>query len=476
MNVPAGLLQKDRFYTTKILLKKPRITIITHMNILGIIAEFNPLHTGHEYLMQNLRRETGAEFCVAVMSGDYVQRGEPAFFSKFLRTRAALSCGADLVLELPLSVSTGSAEYFAQGAVSLLSRLNCVTHLGFGSESGDIHALEVAGKLLSKEPETYRNLLQKFLKTGMNFPKARYEALSAFLTVQASQNSGSADDCFLSPDILSLLNGPNNILGTEYMKALYSLNSSITPVTIKRIGAGYHEEIDLYGGKSISAAEKSSPKSDPTDSTYASASGLRKAFLSSPDSEETNILLENYVPKACHSLFLNALHQRQYVTFDDFFLPLYHTLQYADTDMLSCYQDVTPEFSGRLLHVFRQCSSVTGLHVALKTKNLTSTRINRALLHILLHLTKDTVAAQKEQGYALYARILGFRKEAKPLLAQIKQHASIPLVSKLADAPGYLSPSALSQLEQTIKASELYRAALPGAKSGSEYSQNIIVL
>lgn len=105
------------------------------MNILGIIAEFNPLHTGHAYLIRRLRLETGAAFCVVVMSGDYVQRGEPAFFSKYLRTRAALLCGADLVLELPLSVSTGSAEYFALGAVSLLDRLHCITHLGFGSES-----------------------------------------------------------------------------------------------------------------------------------------------------------------------------------------------------------------------------------------------------------------------------------------------------------------------------------------------------
>lgn len=466
------------------------------MNILGIIAEFNPLHTGHEYLIQNLRRETGAEFCVVVMSGDYVQRGEPAFFSKFLRTKAALSCGADLVLELPLSVSTGSAEYFARGAVSLLSRLNCVTHLGFGSESGDIHALALAGKLLSEEPETYRSLLQKFLKEGMSFPKARYEALSAFLTVQASQNSGCSDGCFLSPDtgsanspslsprdicdVLSLLRDPNNILGTEYMKALHSLHSSMIPVTIKRIGAGYHEQLNLHqknsGVKIISDAKKSSLKSEVADSIYASASGLRKAFLSSSDPEERNILLERYVPKACHPLYLGALRKKQYVTFDDFYLLLYYTLEYCTVEALTCYQDVAPEFSERLLRLFGKSSSVTELCSALKTKNLTSTRINRALLHILLQLTKDSVAAEREQGLSLYARILGFRKEAKPLLSLIKKSTSIPLVTKLADAPGYLSPQALAQLEQTIKASELYRAAMPGIKSGSEYSQKIIAL
>ncbi len=442
------------------------------MNILGIIAEFNPLHTGHEYLMRNLRRETGADFCVVVMSGDYVQRGEPAFFSKFLRTRAALLCGADLVLELPLSVSTGSAEYFAAGAVSLLDRLGCVTHLGFGSESGDIHAFHLAGKLLSEEPAAYRNLLQKHLKNGMSFPKARYEALSAFLSGQTVQNADSI--------VLSLLEEPNNILGTEYMKALYKLHSSIAPVTIKRAGAGYHEGISdapKYISSNTAFTKKDSALTGNISThTYASASGLRDAFLSSPEPAETNRLLESFIPQSCHALYLDALQQKQYLTFDDFFLPLYYTLQYTNAETLSGYQDVTPEFSGKLLWLFRECSSVTGLCAALKSKNLTSTRISRCLLHILLHLTKDSVETEKEQGFALYARILGFRREAQPLLSCIKKNSAVPLISKLADAPGYLSPAALSQLQRTIKASELYRAALPAAMSGSEYTQNIVIL
>lgn len=445
------------------------------MNILGIIAEFNPLHTGHAYLIRRLRLETGAAFCVVVMSGDYVQRGEPAFFSKYLRTRAALLCGADLVLELPLSVSTGSAEYFALGAVSLLDRLHCITHLGFGSESGDIRTFQLAGALLSEEPAPYRHLLQDFLKKGMSFPKARYEALSAFLSKDAARNTFSDNnspsqesvrqgDISLSPDeisgVLSLLDAPNNILGTEYMKALYRLHSSMIPVTLKRSGAGYHETINLSGSASAPA--------------YASASGLRNAFLSSP--EKTDSLLGDYVPAACRALYLDALRQKQYVTFEDFFLPLYHTLQYADAEMLSRYQDVTPEFSGRLLRLFGQCSSVAELCAVLKARHLTSTGISRALLHILLHLTEDTVSSEKKLGLALFARILGFRKEAKPLLSLLKKNASIPLVSKLADAPSYLSPAALFQLRQTIIASELYRAALPGGQPGSEYQQHIVLL
>lgn len=483
------------------------------MNILGIIAEFNPLHTGHAYLIHKLRREAEAAFCVVAMSGDYVQRGEPAFFSKYLRTKAALLCGADLVLELPLSVSTGSAEYFALGAVSLLDRLGCITHLGFGSESGDIRAFRLAGELLLAEPERFQNILRDNLKAGMNFPKARYEALSALFGNDHASLSNAvpsdnpsllsghipAKDSFSSgniSDILPLLESPNNILGTEYMKALHSLHSSIVPVTTRRIGAGYHENIDVISpctsdGKTADAAsENNFSCGDPAAYTsapmYVSASGLRRAFLSlygtvSPDTlplhrTKTESLLCDYVPEACRPLYLSALEQKQFVTFDDLFLPLYHTLQYADVDTLSRYQDVTPEFSGRLLRLFGQCSSVTELCAALKAKNMTSARISRALLHILLHQTKEAIAAEKEQGLSLYARILGFRQEAKPLLSLIKKKTSVPLVSKLADAPDCLPPAALCQLQQTIKASELYRAALPGSRPESEYTKPMIIL
>lgn len=441
------------------------------MNILGIVAEFNPLHTGHEYLIRKLRRETGAAFCVVVMSGDHVQRGEPAFFAKSLRTQAALLSGADLVLELPLSVATGSAEYFAEGAVSLLDCLGCVSHLGFGSESGDIDAFRLAGKLLSEEPEAYRVRLQKHLKAGMSFPKARYEAL--------------AD---LPACILPLLTSPNNILGVEYCKALHKLGSSILPVTTPRLGAGYHETLSSQTGDgaaeyaSFPSCDGPSPEADKKFLPgFASASGLRKAFLaardpSSAEEADRNALLQSYVPAPCRSLYAQALRERRFVTFDDLFLPLYHTLRYSDAKTLAACQDVSEAFAERLLRLFGTCSSVTELGNALKTKNLTSTRINRALLHILLGLTKETVEAERKQGFALYARILGFRRESRSLLSEIDRRTAIPLVSKPANASKMLSPLALSQLKQTMKASEFYRAAMPGEAPQSEYAQPVIIL
>ena len=469
------------------------------MNVLGIIAEFNPLHTGHEYLIEKLRRETGADFCIVVMSGDYVQRGEPAFFSKTLRTQAALLSGADLVLELPLSVSTGSAEYFAEGAVSLLDHPGCVTHLGFGSESGDIRGFQLAGKLLSEEPEDYRRLLQSNLKVGMNFPKARYEALSTYLSLPqrskedhcgvqdgtawypSSLKEPASENSIFSPEnlsgILSLLESPNNILGVEYCKALHKMRSSIKPVTVKRLGAGYHD--------SLTGSDRGCAADNSANFRYASASGLRKAFLSAQnasfsgeaDPGEAGItsLMQDYVPAPCRSLYVRALQENRYVTFDQFFLPLYHILQYSDVEILSGYQDITESFAARLLKLFGTCSSMTELCSALKARNLTSAGTGRMLLHILLNLKKEAVEAERQQGLALYARILGFRQEAKPLLSEIDRNADIPLVTKTADASRVLSPLALSQLERTIKASELYRAAMPGARSESEYVQNIII-
>ena len=479
------------------------------MNILGVIAELNPLHKGHEYLIKSLRRETGADYCVAVMSGDYVQRGEPAFFEKSLRAQAALLSGVDLVLELPLAVSTGSAEYFALGSVSLLHRLGCVTHLGFGSESGDIHALKAAGRLLSKEPEAYRALLQRFLKEGMNFPRARYEALRTYHLGECHSDSSPVFSLSDSTTLrcgaprkeeilsaLSLLTAPNNILGAEYCKALYLLRSPIVPVTLKRAGAGYHEDISDTV-RSDRNAETPDTQTNPAQQVhYASASGLRNAFLSYAVSGrdfsaserdgltptqgfaalQMKSLLQNHVPKSCIPLYLEALQKRRHVTFDDLFLPLYYTLQYSDAETLGRYQDVTPAFAERLFRLFRQASSTAELCALSRTKNVTSARISRCLLHILLHLTKDAVAAQKEQGFALYARILGFRREAEPLLSLLKKTSAVPLVSKLADAEKILPPPAFSQLLHTAKASELYRAAMPNVSSGSEYAQKIVIV
>lgn len=193
------------------------------MNVAGIVAEYNPMHSGHIYHLQRTREVCGADFVVAVMSGDFTQRGEPAIYDKWLRAAAAVKNGVDLVFELPFAYACNSAAYFGTGAVSILDGLGCVTHLSFGSESGEMQPLLEIAKFLAKEPKAYKNALKENLDKGHSFPKARAFALT--------ETFGKAD----------ALKQPNNILGIEYLKAIIRLNSKIEPVTVVRRGQGHHE-------------------------------------------------------------------------------------------------------------------------------------------------------------------------------------------------------------------------------------------
>lgn len=223
------------------------------MKVTGIIAEYNPFHNGHKYHIEKAKELTGADYVIVVMSGNFTQRGIPAFTDKYTRTRMALSCGADLVLELPLYYAAGSAEYFATGAVSLLDRLGVVDSLCFGSECGNIDALMHVASVLYNEPDSYKKLLQDALKSGQNYPAARHNALLQYLSMQPSERdavNGNAIDCDTVAcaaitdvtDYEQILSSPNNILGIEYCKALLKLNSSITPYTIRREGGGYNDD------------------------------------------------------------------------------------------------------------------------------------------------------------------------------------------------------------------------------------------
>ena len=215
------------------------------MKIVGIIAEYNPFHKGHEFHIEKAKKITGADAAIIIMSGDYVQRGIPSIMPKHLRTQMALACGADVVLELPVCYATGSAEYFATGAVSLLEALGCVDYLCFGSECGEIKILQQIADVLCKETELYKVLLQKHLKNGNAFPAARKLAFIEYLGKNKSLSC-------IPEQISAILDSPNNILAIEYLKALSFLNSSIEPVTITREGAGYHDQ--TLGGLFSSAS------------------------------------------------------------------------------------------------------------------------------------------------------------------------------------------------------------------------------
>ena len=242
------------------------------MRVLGIIAEYNPFHKGHVYHIQKAKELSGADHAIIVMSGDFVQRGVPALLPKHLRAEMALSCGADAVFELPVCYSTGSAELFAAGAVSLLDKLGVTDALCFGAECGELAPLEHIAQILAEEPTNYRLNLRKALKSGVPFPVARQRALEEYL------GEGSAESDSLS----SVLSLPNNILAIEYLKELYRRNSSIKPFVLKRKDSDYHAEILQHG--------------------FSSASAIRKVFSESADIREIQSILENQLPSSCLSI------------------------------------------------------------------------------------------------------------------------------------------------------------------------------
>ncbi len=416
------------------------------MNVTGIIAEYNPLHCGHRHHLTLSRERTGADYLIAVMSGDYVQRGEAAVADKYLRTRMALLAGADLVLELPFPFCCSSAEDFASCGVSLLDQLGVVNALSFGSEAGDAQALMAAAKLLSQEPEEYQAALKKALSRGMSFAAARQAALKG--SGQAEENSPKE-----TPD--ALLSSPNNILGVEYLRALLRLKSSIRPVTIRREGDGYHE-------------------TGVRDGVFASATALRRVLRE--DGKHGLSSLAGQVPGDCLPLLMEG----RFLFPEDFSRILDYAILTKEGDGFLKYAGFSRELAGRLAARALETGSWQDRVLQLKTKNYTYTRISRALLSLVLDVRAEDLSRWREGGMsAPYARILGFKRSAIPLLSAIKVHSAIPLISKPADAGRLLSPEAFSMFEAGVTAAHVRGAVEAGKYGGTavhEYQRQIVVM
>lgn len=386
------------------------------MKIAGIIAEYNPFHTGHAYHIQKTRELTGADYIVVVLSGDFVQRGAPALYSKHLRTRMALLGGADLVFELPSTHSCESAEFFAQNAVRLLDALGCVDVLSFGSESGSIEPFLKLGSFLSAETPEYRNLLKEYLKRGESFPKARS------LTLQELLSNTDADTG-------TFLQTPNNILGVEYCKALCRQNSPIQPLTVKREGNGYHD--------------------DSLNGEFPSASAIR-ALWKSANCKMSDTAVSSCFPPAISELLSQTFTCPQFLDEEDFSPYLRWLLFSSDKAQLTSYQDVTPDFVQRLFHTRGSYESWGQYAALLKTRELTYSRICRMLMHCLLQISHVPVLS--------YARLLGFRRQAAPVLSEFKKHSSIPVITKAADAASLLPDETAAVFSKNVEISNLYEA------------------
>jgi predicted nucleotidyltransferase len=355
------------------------------MKVAAIIAEYNPFHQGHAFHLKETRAQTGADHVLVVMSGNHVQRGVPAMFDKYTRAQAALQNGADLVLELPPCAATGSAEYFAGGAIDLIHKTGVVTDLCFGSECGDLTQLLKPAQILTDEPERYRELLRTHLKAGEPYPKARALALPEY-------------DPTISGQILT---EPNNLLGIEYLKALCRINSSIQPHTISRKGSGYHTEV-------------------LTD--IASASGIRRSILT-----QNGHLTEEITSQLPSAELYAAYNGKAPMTEDAYSLLLLEKLRRVQDEPLTDWFDVTEELSNRIWNCLDDYQSFSQFTDLLKTRNLTRTAVSRALLHILL----DIRTFEEPQ----IVRVLGFRRDAAPLLSDLSQKSMLPVSTSLTQNP-----------------------------------------
>lgn len=427
------------------------------MKIVGLITEYNPFHNGHLHHIQEAKRVTGADTVIVVMSGDYVQRGVPAIMPKRLRAEMALKCGASAVFELPVCYATGSAECFAFGAVSLLDQLGVADSICFGSECNNLDALSHISEILLKEPKAYRDLLKRNLKKGSSFPAARHDALMEYTC---------------TPAYASLLNDPNNILAIEYLKALKKLGSNMKPYTIQREGAHYHD-------RSLSSDRFSSASAIRSLLAY-SGSSLRTE-TEGGTFENTGLSgilgeLEEQVPSTCLEL-LKDYHRVQYPIYqNDFSLILKYKLLNKQPGNLIRYMDVSEELGNRICSRLNNFFNYRQFCELLKTREITQTRINRALLHIMLGTKKSDLDEYMENGLHFYARLLGFRKDREKLIAFISKESSLPLLTRLSESE-FLPAPGRKMLRNDILASNLYTSVITDKYKTAflnEYKQAIV--
>lgn len=396
------------------------------MNITGIIAEYNPFHNGHAYQLQKARELTHADYVIIILNGDFMQRGTPAILNKYQRAAMAIAQGADVVLELPTLYGTSSAESFAYGGIHLLDELGCVSNVCFGCEHTSLTLLQELADFLLEEPQSYRTALNQALSDGYSYPRARQMAvLTSFSDTNAT-----------AEEISAVLTSPNTILALEYLKALRQLHSSIQPVACMRKDSGYHEAA-LTG-------------------EFSSATAIRKELLMHGYNR-----VRHCIPDSTYRIMKTGCQNQAPISMDAFYPYLQYCL-WKPAHPLSEYLDMNTELANRLQTIYNPQLSYSELLDAMATKSYTGTRIQRALLHIMLDIRQEHLLTRKSDNTMHYARLLAFRRASSPVLRQIQQTSRIPVINKVSDGLRQLmhtDPSGASLLKQDIACADLYELA-----------------
>ncbi len=445
------------------------------MKIIGIIAEFNPFHNGHARLLSFAKNELSADYVIAVMSGDFVQRGEPACQSRHARAKQALCAGFDAVLSLPVGISTASAEAFAEGGVRALSALGCVDTLLFGSESGNLNHLQSCAEALLGESPSRSETLKSLLKSGDSYPKARAAAY---------------------PEYAGTLQHPNNILAIEYCKAIRKSGSSLRPCTLRR-EENYHDSLSHTAPSAesirrMAEAAKNRQRSNedsiripgtvnnPINDSQGSAlphrtSGMMENPLKREELVQTSIpssikeLIRESMPCVAAELFLEDYQSNALVTADDFSLLLGAALFKALTfeDYLP-YAGVSEDLARRIFEKRHLLTTFRAFAETIKSKNSTLTAVSRALLAILLEVSKES------QLSLPYLRLLGYRKEAQPLIRKLSE-SGLPVLFRIAEAKSLAdNASARAHLRREIVCTNLYEL-IRSRKSGTPFHEDALL-
>ncbi len=360
--------------------------------VLGIIAEYNPFHNGHLYHLEESKKQTRSTYTVAIMSGNFTQRGNTSIIDKWSKAEIALHCGVDLVVELPVLYSISSAENFADGAIKILDSLKVVDYVSFGAETKDVSILQQIADVLYREPKAYKTLLSHELKKGLSFPKARENAVLMYL-----------NDIRRYANVLS---SPNNILGIEYLKALKKYKSKIQPVAIHRSSVGYN---DLTYTDNI-----------------ASSTAIRNIIKNNGFD-----ILRNLIPAPSYSILVNNIKQGHVVPdLSTFEKEIIYNLRKMDITEIANLPDVGEGLEFAIKNAANSCNTLTEFLNIISSKRYTNTRIQRILLYSLLGITKKDMDLSKK--IVPYVRVLATNKRGKYLISQIlKANPKLEIVTSV---------------------------------------------
>ncbi|CUH95601.1 hypothetical protein P22_1675 [Propionispora sp. 2/2-37] len=399
------------------------------MQAVGIIAEYNPFHSGHQWHIGKAKEISGCPFAIVVMSGNFVQRGEPAIFDKWLRAEMAVSSGADLVIELPVVFSLRSAQYFAAGGIRLLKSLGLVSHVSFGTETDDLPRLKHLAEIIDR-PQT-GHLLRKLLKNGTTYAAALSRAL------QLVQNGTPYE-----------LKSPNDILAVEYLRSLRHFAPDMIPCPVKRQYAQYHDT--------------------KIHSPFASATAVRLAILEQPQNPDAN--LKTVLPKSSQMLIHRAVTEgKGPVTLAGFDSILLAKLRLFSLTQLEELPDITEGLHNKIAECALHALSLDDLLHQLKSRRYPRSRLQRILMHALIGTNKQLLSDFDTTG-PLYARILAFNHNGRQMLKSLSSCTAIPLVTKTTHflnskqrSRGPLSPLQ-NMLAIDTYASDIYPLAMPNRK------------